>query len=189
MEEVDAVGKVVGDGVFAGEREGFRREIGGGERGAGECVGERERDGSGAGAYVDDADGGVLVEVVEVGKAGEDGFDEQLGFRARDKDGRGDAQGEREELLRAEDVLDGFEAETAIEEALVGGLLLAAEGALGVGDEVGAGEGEGMAEEQDGVGEGCGLEVGMRGELVGGAGEGFAEGDHGGLGWRMEASP
>ena len=173
LKKVDAGGEVVGGGVLAGESEGFGGEVKRGDQGVGECVSESEGDGSGAGADVGKGEGCGGRQAGEVGLEGE------LGCGAGDEDGGGDAEGEAEKLLGAENVLEGLKAETLLEQALVAGLLLAVEGALGVGDEAGAGEGEGVAEEQDGVRQGGGLERGVGGELAGGAGEGFADGDHG----------
>ena len=135
-------------------------------------MGDGDGDGARAGADVDDA----LRLIVR--EAFDDGFDEEFGFGARDEDGWGDAEGEAVELRLAEDVLDGFEAEAAFDEALVGGLLGAVEGALGVRDEGGTVDAEGMQEQERGVGQCGGTQVGVGGELVGSSGECFAEGEH-----------
>ena len=79
--------------------------------------------------------------------------DEKFGFGARDEDGGGDAEGEAVKLGLAEDVLDGLEAKTAFDEALVGGLLVAIERAFGVRDEGGALYAEGVHEEECRVGQ------------------------------------
>ena len=114
--------------------------------------------------------------VVEVGQ---DGFYEGFGLGARDQDGGRYLEGEAVKLLRAEDVLNGLEAEAALDQALDGGELLAGEGALGVGDEGGAVEAERVHKQHGRVGDGGGPQVGVRGELAGGAGEGFSNVDQG----------
>ncbi len=96
----------------------------------------------------------------------QDGFDEEFGFGARDEDGRAYAEREAEELLCAEDVLDGLEAEAALDQALVSGLLVAGDGALGVREQGGAFDAEGVHQQQRGVGDGGGPQIGMRGELA-----------------------
>jgi hypothetical protein len=72
-------------------------------------MGERDGDGSGAGAYVEDIEWGLVVQFCE------DGFDEVLGFGPGDENGGGDVQCEAVELLLAGDVLDGFAGEAALD--------------------------------------------------------------------------
>ena len=119
MEEPDAVGDVVFAGVGCGDCEGFGGDVEGGDRGLGKMGGEGDCDGSGAGADVGD------LQRLVCGQEFQDGFDEVLGFGARDEDGGGDFQCETVELLLAGDVLDGFVAQAAgdvvfVEGALVG---------------------------------------------------------------------
>jgi hypothetical protein len=108
-------------------------------------VGERDGDGSGAGADVEDLEvrGGVEL--------GEDGFDEKLGFGAGDEDGGRDVERERIELLLAGDVLDGLVGEAAKDEALVAGLLVEGEDAAGVGVQRGAGDAQRVQQQQQRV--------------------------------------
>lgn len=127
-------------------------------------VGERDGDGSAAGAYVEDAEWLVGGESVE------DGFDEELGFGAGDEDGGGDLEGDAVEVLGAGDVLDGFEGEAAGEEGFVGGLVIGGEGSFGMGEEGGVGDVEGVEEEELGVACGVGLEVWVGCEAQGGCG-------------------
>src|ERR1035441_3571731 len=90
-------------------------------------VGERNGDGSGAGADVEDLEvrGGVEL--------GEDGFDEKFGFGAGNENCWRDVERERIELLLAGDVLDGLAGEAAKDEVLVEGLLVEGEDAAGGG--------------------------------------------------------
>src|ERR1035441_8968863 len=84
-------------------------------------VGERDGDGSRAGADVEDLEvrGGVEL--------GEDGFDEKFGFGAGNENGGRDMERERIELLLAGNVLNGLVGEPAKDEALVAGLLVEGE--------------------------------------------------------------
>src|ERR1039458_3360769 len=96
-------------------------------------VGQRDGDGSGAGAYVENLEvrGGVEL--------GQDGFDEKFRFGAGNEDGGRDVERERIELLLAGNVLDGLVGEAAKDEALVAGLLIEGEYAAGVGVQGAAG--------------------------------------------------
>ena len=104
-------------GVGCGDCERGGGDVDGGDVGVGEMVGERDGDGSRAGANVEnpEARGGV--------EFGEDGFDEVFGFGAGDEDGGGDVEGEAVEFLLAGDVLDGLVGEAAGDEGFVGGAL------------------------------------------------------------------
>ncbi len=82
--------------------------------------GERNGDGSRAGADVRDAE---RVFVVEAGGPQEHGFHEVLGFGARDEDGGCDPEVETVELLVAEDVLQRLVRGAAGDEVFEGGLL------------------------------------------------------------------
>ena len=170
--ERNAVLEMVFCGVFVGKGQRGGGEVDGGKFGLGEGVGQGDGDCSGAGSDVQDS------WVVGPLEGVEDGFDQEFGFGAGDEDSGGDAEGEAVELLGAEDVLDGFEVEAPRYVALVQSLCVAVEFAVGVGDEGGAFDLEGVHEEHRGVGERGGAEVGMHGELVGGSGEGFAAGKH-----------
>jgi hypothetical protein len=170
FEEADAVGEVVTGGIGGGDFEGRGGDVGCGDVGVGEVVGEGDGDGSGAGADVEDTEwcGGI--------EFGQDGFDEVFGFGAGDEDGGGDVEGERVELLFAGDVLDGFVDEAAANKGFVGGGLLGVEWEVGVGVVGGAGEAGGVEEKDERVAGSVGAEVGGRVELGSGAGEGGAEG-------------
>jgi len=105
LQEGDAVGAVVGEGVFLRDGEGGLAGIDGDDGGCGEVGSERDGDGSGAGADVGEVQrgGGGLR-----GGPKEDLLDEEFGFGPWDEDGRRDAEGEAIELLRADEVLQGF---------------------------------------------------------------------------------
>lgn len=165
------MGQIVLASVGFCDEEGFGREIEGGDFGLGKMGGKGQRDGSGAGADVGDAEG-LVGERPEVG---EDGFDEMLGLGARNEDGGRDEEIEAVELLVAGNVLDGFVAEAASEALPVEGLLLRGELAGGVREERGAGDLERVEEKKLGVVAGLGAEVRVGVELVRGKGEGFAE--------------
>lgn len=165
------MGQVVLADVGFGDVEGFGGEVEGGDLGLGEMNGERDGDGSGAGADIGDADG-VVGEGLEVGQ---DGFDEVLGFGARDEDGGSDLEIEAVELLVAGDVLDGFVEEATGDGVCVGALLGFSDRAFWMSEEVGSGDLEGVEEEELGVASGLGEEVDVAGELGGGCEEGLAE--------------
>jgi hypothetical protein len=116
LEELDAIGEVVAVDVGLGDGEGFGREVEGCDVGVGEVSGDGDGDGSGAGADVGEAEREVGVGF----EVGEDGLDEVFGFGARDENGRGDLEGEAEELLLAGNVLDGFVAKAAGDGGLIG---------------------------------------------------------------------
>jgi hypothetical protein len=105
-------------------------------------------------------------EVRAGGDPEEDGFDELLGFGARDEGVAGDAEREAVELLGAGEVLERFFGEAAGDESAVGGEDGGGEFGVGVGDEPGA-----VAEEDVGE-EGLGFATSDAG---GGFGDGFAE--------------
>ena len=88
--------------------QGGGRDIDGCDVGVGQMVSERDGDGSGAGADVEDIERRFVVEFAE------DGFDEVLGLGARDEDGGRDVEGEAVELLLAGDVLDGLVGEATL---------------------------------------------------------------------------
>jgi hypothetical protein len=169
VEEADAVGEVVGAGIFAGYGEGFGGDVEGGDAGMGEMCGEGQRNGSGAGADVEDLERLVVRDAVQ------DGFDEVLGLGSRDEGRGGDFEVEAEELLLAGDVLERLVAEAAVEERLVGGALLGREGTVGMSEEGGAVDLEEMEEQEFGVARGLLAEVRTCGEQGGGVGEGLAE--------------
>src|SRR3981189_598914 len=127
--------------------------------------GKGDRDGAGAGTDVDDLQGLVC------GQEFEDGFDEVFGFGARDEDGGSDFECEAVELLLPGDVLDGFVAQTAGDAVFVCSALVGAECAAGVGNEGGAGDLQGVKEEEFGVAGGGVAEVLVGVELCGGNGE------------------
>ena len=170
--EVDAVGYVVEAGVGFSNFEGFGGDVDGGDFGVGEMGGERDGDGSGAGADVGDAEGLVCVDLGHLGK---DGLDEVLGLGAGDEDGWRDVEGEAVELLLAGDVLDGFVVEAAGDGCFVARGLFGGEGAFRVGEERRFCDVEGVEEEELGVAVGVGLEVLAAGERLRGSGEGLAE--------------
>jgi hypothetical protein len=89
-----------------------------------------------------------------------------LGFRAGDEDVGGDAQGEREEFLFAEDVLDGLVLGAPIEPPFELGLLGGGWLGVGVGEEPGAVALEGAQEEEFGVAAGVGVVAEAGGGLV-----------------------
>ena len=133
-------------------------------------MGERDGNGSGAGADVEDLQrrGGINFR--------EHCFDEMLRFGTRDEDCGRDVECEAVELLLAGDVLDGLVGEAAEDEALVMRLLVGREDAGWVGVELCAGDSECVQEQQQRVAGGAVAQVWGRVELGGGAGEGFAEG-------------
>ena len=169
--EADTMGQIVLAGVGFRNVEGFGREIEGGDFGLGEVRSKGDRDGSGAGAYVCDAEG-LVGERLEVG---EDGFDEVLGLGARDEDGGSDAEVEAVELLVAGDVLDGLVEEAASYGRFVGGLLRGGELAGGVREEGGSRDLESVEEKEFGVATGLVTEMRVGIELMRGECEGFAE--------------
>lgn len=99
-----------------------------------------------------------------------DGFDEELGFGARDEGVAGDAEVEAVELLVAGEVLDGFFVGAAADERAIGAEQGLGEVGVGVGDEPGA-----IAEEEMGE-EGLGLAAWDGGC---GFGQGFLQGHKG----------
>ncbi len=127
-------------------------------------MGHGDGDGSGACAHVDDAEWSIVC------KACQHCFDEEFGLGAGNQNAFGDVDGEAVKLLGSGDVLDGLEAQAALDEALDGGLLVAVEWALGVGDEGGAVDLEQVHEEERRVGNSGGAQVGVGRELAGGAG-------------------
>ena len=177
LQEGDAVAEVVAGGVLFGDGEGGGVEVGGGDAGGGQLGGERERDGAGAGADVEDAKGDAGMEVAAMAGGGpvEDGFDEQLGFGAGDEGVAGDMEDEAEELLLAGEVLDGFFGGATMDEGAEGLVEGGGELGIGVGDEPGSVAEEEMRKQGLGV---AAIDAG------GGFGEGFAEG-HKGRGWGL----
>jgi hypothetical protein len=140
-----------------------------------EVDGEGDCYGSGASANVGDLQGlGGIVG----GEKLQDGFDQVLGFWARDEDVGGDLQEEAVELLLAGDVLDGLVLQAAGDEGVVVGLVLGGEFAVGMREEGDARELQGVEEEEFGVAGGGGVEVFISGELSCCGGEGFAKGGH-----------
>ena len=117
-------------------------------------MGERDGDGSGAGADVKDIERCGAIEFFE------DGFDEVLGLGAGDENGWSDAEGEAVEFLLAGDVLDWLVFEAASDEGVVGGLLGGREGAVGIGEEGGAGDVERVQEQEERVAGRFGAKVG-----------------------------
>jgi hypothetical protein len=97
----------------------------------------------------------------------EDGFDQELGFRAGDQGVGCDVEREAVELLNAGEVLQGFVGGAALGEGLELGVGVWGEGFVGVGHEPGAVAGEQMQDEGFGV---------AAGDAGGGLGDGFAEG-------------
>jgi hypothetical protein len=174
LEKLDAAGDCVFAGVGCGDGEGFRGDVEGGDLGIGKVNGESDRDGSGAGADVGDLQRLVCRQELQ------DGFDEVLGLRARDEDGRGDVESEAIELLLACDVLDGLVAESAGDAAFVEGLLVRGELVVGVSDESSSGDLESVEEKKFSVACGCGAEMRVGGELGEGSGNSLAEGHAGG---------
>ncbi len=75
-------------GVCTGNAQGFHRDIHRVDFGLRKVLGERDGDGSGAGADTS----GNAVRLRWDGYAGQDGFDEKLGFGARDEDCGGDGE-------------------------------------------------------------------------------------------------
>lgn len=166
-EKVDAVAEVEAAGVVLRDGEGGGGEVGGGDVGGGEMGGEREGDGSGAGADIEDAEGGAgRGEMRAAADPMEDGFDEELGFGAGDEGVAGDAEREAVELLGAGEVLERLFGGAAGGEGAEGGEQGGGQLGLGVGDEPGA-----VAEEDVGE-EGLGVAAD---DVGGGFGDGFAE--------------
>lgn len=118
FEEANAGFELVAFGIFAGEFECGGGGVEGGDGGPWQRMSEGQGDGSAACADVSDAKG------CGFGEAGEGGFDEVLGFRARDEDIGRHVQGETVEFLFAEDVLDRLVPGAAGEELLICGLLV-----------------------------------------------------------------
>ncbi len=106
-------------------------------------------------------------------KAGEDCLHQRLGFGARNQDGWCDFKFQAVELLRPENVLDWLESQPALDDALNVGELLARERAFRMGDQCDAVQTERVHQQDGCVGHGGGAQVGMRGELAGGSGQGF----------------
>ena len=169
FDEADAVGEMVSRGVGGGDGERGGRDVGRRDARVRQVVGECDGDGSGAGANVEDLEGGGGIEL------GQDGLDEVLRLRPWDEDGGGYVEGERVELLFADDVLDGLVGEAAEDEGVVVGLLRKGERAARVGMQLSARDANGVQQQQSGIAMGVGRQVRGRTELDGGVGEGFAE--------------
>ena len=153
LEEADAVGEAEAESVVAGDFEGVEGDVSGEDFGGGLVGRERESDGAGAGADVEQA------ERFELGlRPCEDGFDEVLGFGARDEHGRSDTEGEAVELLYAGEVLEGFACGSALREGEQCCGLLRSELGFRVREEPGAGLAEYVREKKLGVAAGdlCG---------------------------------
>ena len=140
--------------------------------------GERDGDGSGAGADVGQTEAPV-VRKVDLLDVMQDGFDEQFGFGARDERGGGDAERQAEELLHAGDVLDGLVGEAAGDCFVEGSVFDGSERARRVGIEGSAGERERVEEKELGVAAGGGGEVGVLVQALDGLDEGFAQSHRG----------
>jgi hypothetical protein len=89
------------------------------------------------------------------------------------------------EFLLAGNVLDGLVGDAAEDCGIVGGLLRGRERAVRVGVEGRSGHAGNVEEQQERVSGGIGAEVVRRVKLLGGAGEGFAEGRRGGGQWSV----
>ena len=136
-------------------------------------MGERDGDGSGAGADVENLELRGGVELAE------NGFDEEFRFGAGNEDGRRDMERERIELLLAGNVLDGLVGEAAKDEALVVGLLVEGEDAAGVGMQRGAGDAQHVQQQQQRVAVRAVAQAGRCVELRSGSRERFAKGGKG----------
>ncbi len=164
LEEDDAVAEGEAACVVFGDGESGGVEVGGGDEGVGEVGGESEGDGAGARADVQDAGSG---EVGAGGEGVEDGFDEEFGFGAGDEGVGGDAEVEAVELVRADEVLEGFFGCPAEDQGAEGGDDRGRELVVGVGDEPGAVAEEDVRQQRVGF---------AAGDVSGGFGEGVAEG-------------
>lgn len=168
LQEADAFGDAVALGVAAGEGEGVRGDVDGGDLGLREVDGQSDGDGAGASADVGDGDGAAPTGEIE------DEVDEGLGVGAGDDGGGDNFKFEAVELAAAQDVGGGLAHEAPGEEGVegAGGLLGQILGEALV--EVGAVRVEGVGEEE------LGLEGGFiradGGEGVGGVAEGLADG-------------
>ena len=136
----EQVGAVEGDAAIETEARGigardFQR-VGGNFRGVNfglrQLGGERQRNTAGAGADVDDS----WLRDVQANL--EHGFDQVLGFRARDQDSRADDEVQSPEFLVAGDVLRGNAASALLEGFVVASLFVGRKFALGMGVEIGA---------------------------------------------------
>jgi len=126
--------------------------------------GERDRDGASAGADVENLKRmngcGFFCDEVE------DGFDEELGFGARDEGIRRDAEGDAEEFLLAGEMLQWFVGGAAGGENTELSEVFGGEWVVGMGEKPSAVSVEDVREESFGIA--CG-DVGR------GFGDGFAE--------------
>lgn len=136
LQERQARGIAEARGVALGDGEGGGGEVRRGDGGVGKVRGDGEGDGSGAGADVEEAH--WRSGFGEAASPGEDGFDEELGFGARDQDRGRDVEVEAVKLLVADDVLERLAGGAAGDETVEGGELVCAERGFGVGEEPGA---------------------------------------------------
>lgn len=159
-EEVDPAVEVVSGGVGGGDLKGIGADVGGRDLKVGPLGGQCEGNGPGAGANVETSARGVCVE------AGEGGADEGFGIRSGDQHPGVDGEVEGPELPKAEDVGDRFAGGAALHQSAVVSEFVADEGAIEVGVELDALEGEDVGEEIFGV-QARGLASSL-GEKVGG---------------------
>lgn len=174
MEEADTGADVVGLGIVAGDGEGVGGDVESGDVGLREVMGDGDSDGSGAGAYVEDAEG------FRGGQAGQNGFHEEFSLRAGYEDCGGDVKRKTVELLCAGDVLDGLVVEAACNRGLIGDLLIGGQAAVGIGKELAARDVEDVEEQELGVAGGGIAEMRVLGEAICGGGDGLAAGYSGG---------
>ena len=158
FQEADAAGEMETLRVVVGDSERGGRDVDRGDRGALEDGGERDGDGSGACADVDDLETTRCNRVCDLGRSVglgvgpvEDGLDEVFGFGAGDEDVRGDAEVEAEEFLSAGDVLQRLLSGSASDESAEGFEVFGRKVVFGVGEEPGAVVMESVGEEGLGV--------------------------------------
>src|ERR1035437_1550767 len=141
-------------GVRCRHFEGLGSEVDRGDAGVRKMVGERDGDGSRAGADVEDIQRLRWIEFKE------DGLDEVFRFGSWDQNGGRDAEGKAVELLFAGDVLDRLVGDSPKYKAVVAGLLVESECAVGIGVQRGARDSQRVQKQQKRVAVCVGAKVG-----------------------------
>lgn len=166
FEKADAAGQLVAFGILLRDAQGGGGIVERRHGGLREIVGDRDGDGSRAGAYVGDAQRLVVRDALQ------QRFDEVLGFRARDEDVGAEAEREAIEFLFAGDVLDGLVPHAPREPLVVKGVLFGCQLRVRIREQKGAILTYGAEQEEFGVtlpgGEVC--------EACGSVGEGGGQG-------------
>jgi len=148
LEEIEAIGHLMGVGVFGGDGECIGGKISGDRTGGWKVFEEGDGDASGAGADIGDEDAFTLGCAAGLGASVlEDFFDDGLRGGAGDQDAAIDLHLEAKEVLTTDEVLDGLVLEGALDQIAELGAFNFAGEAFGVGVELEAGGADDVGQE------------------------------------------